>query len=178
MKRARWCAVIFLISAISTLAMAQTRICIGAVSGGDSVTWNTQQPYLQAIMTEAKSRGVPVTTQLLMSNNEKSARSEISSYKCDYALMTNVGREWPQPKASSGINGGGGGGAKDDAPHPSSTARFHHVLLDKSGKKIDKWDASIEMPMSATAKDVQPELQELIQEVANRVLDETTVQQH
>lgn len=180
MKRGHWQAVLFLIGAFSTLGMAQTRICIGAVSGGDAVTWNTQQPYLQAIMTEAKARGVPVSTQLLMSNNEKSARSEISSYKCEYTLMTNASREWPQPKASSGINGGsgGGGGQKDDTPHPSSTARFHHVLLDKSGKKIDKWDSSIEMPMGATAKDKEPELQELIQEVANRVLDETTSQPH
>lgn len=174
MKRGRWQAVLFLIGAFSSLGVAQTRICIGSVSGSDAVTWNTQEPYLRAIMTEAKARGVPVSTQLLMSNNEKSARSEISSYKCDYALMTNASREWPQPKASSGINGGGGGGAKDDAPHPSSTARFHHVLLNKSGKKIDKWDSSIEMPMGATAKDKEPELQELIQEVANRVLDEAT----
>ena len=176
MKRVRWQALIFLISTFSTLGMAQTRICIGAVSGGDAVTWNVQEPYLKAIMNEAKARGVPVTTQLLTSNNEKAARSEMSSYKCDFGLITNASREWPQPKTSSGINAGGGGGKSDDAPHPSSTARFHHSLLDKSGKRIDKWDSSIEMAQGATAKDVDPELKELIQEVANRVLDETTAQ--
>ena len=172
--RTGW-AIAILVCACTTFGAAQTSICIGSISGGDAVTWNIQQPILKAISTEAAARGVPVRTQLLTSSSEKQARGEMSSYKCDFALFTNASREWPTPKAETGVGGPTvGGGKKDDNPHPPSTANFRYVLADKSAKKIDKFEHSIEMQIRYTAKDVDPELQEMIQEVANRVLDETT----
>jgi hypothetical protein len=175
MKEARWWAVALMLCTFTTLSAAQKKICIGAISGGDAVTWNIQQPLLKAIATEASSRGVSITTQLLTASYEQQARGEMASYGCDYALMTSVGREWPTPKAGSGINGGGG--AKDeDKPHPVSTARFHYVLLDKSAKRVDKLDKAIEMQQGYTAKNVDAELQEMIQSMANLVVDDTTAQ--
>ncbi len=153
----------------SSLGAAQKSICIGTVSGGDASMWNLQQPLFKAITTEAASRGEQVKAQLLMSNNDRSAKGEMSSLKCDFGLLTNTNREWPQPK---------GGGLKQESssddeknPHPSSTAYMEFTLLDKNAKKIDKFKTQIEMKPGYTAKDVQPELQEIIQEVANWTLD-------
>ena len=171
MNKVHFCGVLFVLSTFTTLGVAQKEICVGAIAGGDTVTWNIQQPLLKAITTEAASRGDAAKTQLLMSNNDKSAKSEMASIKCDYALMTNVRREWPTPK-------GGGlktedGKADEKNPHPSSTAWFQFTLLGKGGKKIDKFETSIEMPVGATAKDVAPQLQDLIQQMANWTLDGT-----
>ncbi len=173
MIKARGWAIAILVCTLSTLCVAQKKICVGAISGGDAVTWNIQQPLLKAISTEANSRGVAVSMQLLTAGGEKQAKGEMSSYGCDFAIMTNVSREWPTPKGQSGINGGGGE-KEDDKPHPSSTARFHFAMLDKSAKRVDKLDKTIEMQTRYTAKDVDPELQEIIQGIANLVVDEAT----
>src|SRR5206468_2489575 len=104
---------------LTSFAHAQKQICIGAIGGGDAPTWNIQQPLFKAITTEASSRGDQVKAQLLMSNNERQAKGEISSLKCDYAVITNTSREWPQPK-------GGGlkeGGDKEDEKNPWPGAR-------------------------------------------------------
>jgi hypothetical protein len=174
MKNAQWWLIAILWCAGSTVSVAQKKICVGAISGGDAPTWNIQQPLLKAIATEATSRGVTISTQLLMAGGEKQAKGEMSSYGCDFAIMTNVSREWPTPKAGSGINGGGGEPKEDDKPHPASTANFHFVFLDKSGKRVDKLDRAIEMQRSYTAKNVDPELQEMIQGMANLVVDDAT----
>jgi hypothetical protein len=173
MIKARGWAVAILVCTLSTLCAAQKKICVGAISGGDALTWNIQQPLLKAISTESTSRGVAATTQLLTAGGEKQAKGEMSSYGCDFAIMTNVSREWPTPKGQSGINGGGGA-KEDDKPHPTSTARFHFVMLDKSAKRVDKLDKSIEMQQGYTAKNVDPELQDIIQGIANLVVDEAT----
>jgi hypothetical protein len=153
----------------SAFGAAQKTICIGTVSGGDAAMWNLQQPLFKAITKEAASRGEQVKAQLLMSNNDRSAKGEMSSLKCDFGLLTNTNREWPQPK---------GGGLKQESasddeknPHPASTAYMEFTLLDKNAKKIDKFKTQIEMKSGYTAKDVQPELQEIIQEAANWTLD-------
>ena len=174
MIKARGWAVVILVCTLSTLCAAQKKICVGAISGGDAVTWNIQQPLLKAISTEANSRGIAVSMQLLTAGVEKQAKGEMSSYGCDFAIMTNVSREWPTPKGQNGINGGSGGAKEDDKPHPTSTARFHFAMLDKSAKRVDKLDKSIEMQQGYTAKNVDPELQDIIQGIANLVVDEAT----
>ncbi len=156
---------------LTSFGVAQREICIGRVGGGDSVTWNIQQPIYQAITKEAASRGDKVTAQLMMAYNDRGAKAEMSSLKCDFGLTINTNREWPVAK-------GGGlkqGDAKEDEknPHPSSTAYLEFTLLDKNAKKIDKFKTQIEMKQGATAKDVQPELQEIILELANWTLDGT-----
>jgi hypothetical protein len=165
------CALVFSLITVSTAAIAQKQICIGAVGGGDATTWNIQQPVLKAITTEASARGEQLKTQLLMSFTERQAKSEMPSLKCDYGLMINTNREWPTPK---------GAGLKtqdskeeEKNPHPGSTAILQFILIDKSAKKLDKFETKIEMKSGATARDVQPELQEIIQEVANWTLDGT-----
>lgn len=176
MKSVHWWAVL-MIFGFTTYGVAQKEICVGAIGGGDAPIWNIQQPLLKAIETEAHSRGVAVTTRLLTNNNEKAAKGEMSALKCDVGLITYVSREWPTPKASGG--GGGatlnaGGSGKDDNPHPPSTARFEYSLVDKSAKKLDKFKTSISMQQGYTAKDVDPDVKEMIQEVANWTLDSTT----
>lgn len=167
---------ILMVCAFTTFGVAQKEICVGAIGGGDAMTWNIQQPLLKAIDTEATSRGVQVTTRLLTNNNEKAAKGEISALKCDVALITYVSREWPTPKGSGGgggtINAGGGG--KDDNPHPPSIAHFEYTLVDKSAKKLDKFKTSISMEVGYTAKDVDPDLKQMIQETANWTVDAAT----
>ncbi|WP_041855978.1 hypothetical protein [Candidatus Korobacter versatilis] len=154
---------------LTSFGVAQHQICVGRVGGGDSPTWNIQQPTLQAINKEASSRGDKVTAQLMMAYNDKGAKGEMQAMKCDYGLVINTNREWPTPK--------GGGLKQEDAnadeknPHPASTAYLEFTLLDKNAKKIDKFKTQIEMKQGATAKDVQSELQEIIQELANWALD-------
>jgi hypothetical protein len=174
MKKAHGWAIAILVCTLNTFGAAQKKICVGAISGGDAVTWNIQQPLLKAIATEANSRGVTISTQLLMAGVEKQAKGEMQSYGCDFAIMTSVSREWPTPKAGSGINGGSGEAKEDDKPHPASTANFHFAFLDKSAKRIDKLDRAIEMQRGYTAKNVDPELQEMIQGMANLVVDDAT----
>jgi len=171
MNKLQLLAGLFVLCALSTFSLAQKQICVGMIAGGDAIQWNIQQPLLKAITTEASARGDATKTQLLMSNNDKSAKGEMASIKCDYALMTNVRREWPTPKGG-GLKEGGG---KDDEknPHPSSTAWFQFTLLGKDGKKIDKFETSIEMAPGATAKTVDPQLQDMIQQMANWTLDGT-----
>lgn len=159
-------AVLFLLSAFGA---AQKTICIGSIGGGDAPTWNIQQPILTAISKEATARGDKITTQLLTANNEHQAKGEMSAQHCDYAVMTNAHREWPTPK-------GGGlkeGDNKDDDknPHPASTAYLQFVLLNKSAKKIDKFESQFEMKPGATAKDVSQDLSDVLQQVANWTLD-------
>ena len=176
MKQVRWWAVAIVVCGLTTFGSAQKEICIGSIGGGDALTWNIQQPLLKAIETEANARGVSITTRLLTNNNEKAAKGEMSALKCDYGVITNVSREWPAPKSSGGagtINAGGGGG-KDDNPHPPSTARFEYMLLDKSAKRLDKFKTTISMEQGYTAKNVDPEVKEMIQEVSNWTLDGTT----
>ena len=175
MKSVYLVAIGAMVCACSALGYAQKEICIGSIGGGDALTFNIQQPILKAIETEASSRGVKVTTRLLMNNNEKAAKSEMSALKCDYGLITDVSREWPQPKSSSGINaGGGGGGGKDEDTHPPSTSHFTYSLLDKDAKRLDRFKTQITMPQGAKAKDVDPDVKEMIQEVANWTLDTAT----
>ncbi len=161
---------------LTTFGLAQKEICIGSIGGGDAVTWNIQQPLLKAIETEAHARGIPITTRLLTNNNEKAAKGEMSALKCDYGVLTNVSREWPTPKSGGG--GGGtinaGGGSKDDNPHPPSTAHFEYTLVDKSAKRIDRFKTSITMQQGYTAKDVDPDVKEMLQEVSNWTTDGTT----
>ena len=156
---------------LTSFGVAQRQICIGRVGGGDAPMWNIQQPIYQAITKEAASRGDKVTAQLMMAYNDKSAKGEMQGMKCDYGLVINTNREWPTPK-------GGGlkqGDAKEDEknPHPASTAYLEFTLLDKNAKKMDKFKTQIEMQPGATAKDVQPQLQEIILELANWTLDGT-----
>ncbi len=165
---------ILTLCACTTYGVAQKEICVGAIGGSDALTWNIQQPLLKAIETEANSRGVQVTTRLLTNNNDKAAKGEMSALKCDSAVLTYVSREWPTPKASGG--GGGGatlnaGGSKDDNPHPPSTAHFEYTLVDKSARKLDKFKTSISMEVGYTAKDVDPDVKQMIQEVANWTVD-------
>ena len=157
---------------VSSFGVAQREICVGRVGGGDAPTWNIQQPIYQAVTKEATSRGDKVTVQLMMAYNDKGAKGEMQAMKCDFGLVINASREWPTPKGSGGINKDD---SKDDEknPHPSSTAFLEFTLLDKNAKKIDKFKTKIEMKAGATAKDVQPELQEIIQELANWTLDGT-----
>ena len=156
---------------LTSFGLAQRQLCIGRVGGGDAPTWNIQQPIYQAITKEAAARGDKVTAQLMMAYNDKGAKGEMQGMKCDYGLVINTNREWPTPK---------GGGLKQDEgkddeknPHPASTAFLEFTLLDKNAKKLDKFKTQIEMKAGATAKDVQPELQEIIQELANWALDGT-----
>lgn len=172
MNLSRCFVLMMLVSLFSTIAVAQKKVCIGSISGGDAAMWNLQEPLLKEITTQAKNMGSPLSTELMMSSNEKSARGEMSSMKCDFGLITSVSREWDQPKASSGLNAGGGGGQKDE-PHPGSNARFHFTLLDNKGKRIDKFDTTIRMEMGYTAKDVQPELKDVIEQVGNWIIDGT-----
>ncbi|HEY3928783.1 MAG TPA: hypothetical protein VGL89_10430 [Candidatus Koribacter sp.] len=169
--------IVFLVCVCSSAALAQKKICIGNTGGSDAETFNIQQSLYDSIKHEAGSRGSQVTLQLLTNSGEKQAKDEIKSLKCDYALMSNINREWPQPKATDSQGGGNTptiGGSKDkDNPHPASTSRFHFALLDDKGKRIDKFDTSIEMQIRYTAKDVQPELKDILQEVANWTLDGT-----
>lgn len=165
-------AILLLLCVVSSLSFAQKKICIGSVGGSDAATFNIQQPLFKALTSEAASRGDNVTAQLMTNSNEKTAKGEMSALKCDFALMSNINREWPQPKG--GMNAGtGGGGGKDDNPHPPSTSRFHFILLDKNGKKMDKFETSVEMQIRYTAKDVETEVTQILQEVANWTLDST-----
>lgn len=165
--RLRSTALAILIVTLSSLSFAEKKVCIGAISGGDAATWNIQQPLLKAISTGAAAQGTPVETQLLTSGNEKQARGEINSYKCDYTLITNVSREWPVAKDKPG---------KDDNPHPPSTARFHFLVLDSKAGKIDKFDTTISMEEGYTAKNVDDSLQDIIQQVSQLVLDQLSGQ--
>lgn len=174
MNKTHWFLLAIVVCACTASGFAQKKICVGAISGGDAPTWNIQQPLLKAIATEANSRGVTVSTQLLMNGGEKQAKGEMQSNGCDFAIMTNVSREWPTPKSGSGINGGGGEPKEDDKPHPASTANFHFAFLDKSAKRVDKLDRAIEMQRNYTAKNVDTELQEMIQGIANLVVDDAT----
>jgi len=172
-----WTILLF-VCICGSAALAQTKICIGNIGGSDNETFNIQQPLFDAIKTEAASRGAQVTLQLMTNSGEKQAKDEIKSLKCDFALMSNIAREWPQPKATDSQGGGGStptiGGSKDkDNPHPPSTSRFHFALLDNKGKRIDKFETTITMQIRYTAKDVQPELKDILQEVANWTLDGT-----
>jgi hypothetical protein len=176
MNQVRWWAVALVLCGFTTIGAAQREICVGSIGGGDAVTWNIQQPLLKAIDDEAQALGVKITTRLLTNNNEKAAKGEMQALKCDYGLITSVSREWPQPKGQSGISGGGGGGGggKDDNPHPPSIAHFEFTLVDKNAKRMDRFKTQIEMQIRYTAKDVEPDLKEIIQQVANWTLDGTT----
>jgi hypothetical protein len=172
MKQVHGWAVALVVCMCTTFGAAQKEICIGAIGGGDALTWNIQQPILKAIETEAASRGVQITTRLLNNNNEKAAKGEMAALKCDYGVITSASREWPTPKSGSGINGGGGG-KSDDKPNPPSVAHFEYTLTDKSAKRMDRFKTSISMETGYTAKDVAPDMKEMIQQVANWVLDAT-----
>ena len=169
---------ILMVGAFTTFGVAQKEVCVGAIGGSDALTWNIQQPLLKAIETEANSRGVQITTRLLTNNNDKAAKGEMAALKCDAAVLTYVSREWPAPKSGGGGGGGAtlnaGGGGKDDNPHPPSTARFEYTLVDKSAKKLDKFKTSISMEQGYKAKDVDPDVKQMIQEVANWTVDGTT----
>ncbi len=174
MNSFRTFALIVFAALVSTLAVGQTTICVSAIGGGDAPTWNIQERLYKAIETEAKSRGDNVTLQLMTTSNEKQAKDEMHSLKCNFALITNTSREWPTPKASDSLQAGGatvGGGGKNDNPHPPSIAHFHFLLLDKNGKKLDKYETQIEMQLRYTAKDVETDLAQIIQEMANWTLD-------
>jgi hypothetical protein len=174
MKKVCGWALLVLVGGFTTFASAQKTVCISAVGGGDANTFNIQEPLLKAIAKEATSRGTQVSTQLLITEGEKQTRSAMGAAKCDLAVVSNISRVWPQPKSGTGGSINPGKAKDDDDPHPSSTAEFHFILLDKSGKRMDKFDSKIEMKIRYTVRDVQPELQEIMDQMANLTVDDVS----
>ena len=168
--------VVLLVSVALSGWSAAQKICIAAPGGGDAATFNIQQPLYKAIADEIKARGQKIDMQLLASNYEKSVRKEAAGYKCDYSIVTDLSREWPTPKSSDGGGGATLGGKKDDDPHPPSTSHWKFYFLDKDGKRVDKFETSIEMQVGFTAANVKDKVTEIIQQMANLAADYVTPQ--
>lgn len=164
------------VCAFTAMGAAQQKLCLAAPGGSDAATFNIQQPLYKAIADEGKARGQSIQIQLLASNFEKSAKKEAAGYKCDYLIVSELSREWPQPKSDSGGGGMSLGGKKDDDAHPPSTSHFKFYVFDKSGKRVDKFETEISMPMGATGADVKDQVKEIIQQVANLAADYMTPQ--
>jgi hypothetical protein len=174
MKRHIWGSILA-VCVLSAMSAAQ-KICIGAPGGSDAVTFNIQQPLYKALADELKARGQTGDLQLLASNYEKSVRKEASGYKCEYAIVTDLSREWPTPKDDKGGGATLGGKKDDDNAHPPSTSHWHFHILDKDGKRVDKFETEIEMQPGFTAANVKDKVQEIIQQVANLAADYVTPQ--
>ena len=166
----------FALFTLSAVGTAQQKLCLAAPGGGDASTFNIQQPLYKAIADEGKARGQSVEVQLLASNYEKSAKKEAAGYKCDYLVVSDLSREWPQPKSDSGGGGMNLGGKKDEDAHPPSISHFKFYIFDKSGKRVDKFETQIEMFPGYTATNVKDQVKEIIQQAANLAADYVTPQ--